>query len=272
MKNNNHLIKYFVSTFLISWIGVFIVVGPKFIDAQPVEFSDIGLMSLPMLFAPFVSGILMTYLVEKKKGISELYGKIKKWRVGIRWYLPLFVFPALLISVSLFLSSLCSAEFALTFNSFGIVGGILAGMLEEVGWTGFAFPKMVTKSSVLKASIKLGIVHGIWHLMADFLGNYNTLGNWWLPYFIGFVLHVIALRIIINWIYSNTGSLLLAILMHASSTGFYGVLISTTMSPPNRMIFYLAYGIALCFFALGIALKYGGNLKTPKPQQNKRLK
>ena len=166
--------------------------------------------------------------------------------------------------MSLILSSLCSVEFALTFNSFGIIGGILAGILEEVGWTGFAFPKMVTKSNVLKASVELGIIHGIWHLMADFLGNYNTLGDWWLPYFIGFVLHVIALRIIINWVYSNTGSLLLGILMHASSTGFYGIQISTTMSPQKRMIFYLTYGIALCIVASTIAKKYGKNLKTQK--------
>ena len=252
---------FFVFAFLISWIGVFIVVGPKFIEGQPIEFSDIGLMSLPMLFAPFISGIIMSYLADKKKGINELFGRMKNWRVGGHWYLPLLIFPTLLVCVSIVLSFLCSAEFALTFNTFGIFGGLLAGVLEEIGWTGFAFPKMIKKTSILKASIYLGLIHGVWHLMADVLGNYNALGEFWLPYFVGFVLHVVALRVLIGWVYSNTGSLLLAVLMHASSTGFYGILISITLSPQNRMIFYIVYGIVLCITASVVAIKYGNTLK-----------
>jgi len=50
--------------------------------------------------------------------------------------------------------------------------------------------------------------------------------------------------------------------MHVSSTGFYGTLISTTLSPQNRMIFYITYGIVLCIAASIVALKYGKNLKT----------
>ena len=265
LKTNNSknmgLTAYFILAFLISWIGVIVVVGPKFIDGQTIEFSDIGLMSLHMLFAPFISGIVMSYRANGRKGINELFGKMKNWKVGGRWYLPLMIFPALLMFVSLLLSVLCSAEFALTFNTFGIFGGLLAGILEEIGWTGFAFPKMINRSSILKSSIYLGLIHGIWHLMADFLGNYNALGDYWLPYFIGFVLHVVALRVLIGWVYSNTGSLLLAVLMHASSTGFYGILISTTLSPQNRMIFYIVYGIVLCITALFVVIKYGKNLK-----------
>jgi len=107
----------------------------------------------------------------------------------------------------------------------------------------------------------LGVVHGFWHLWADFLGNFGALGDFWLPYFVGFFLHVVALRVLIGWVYANTKSLLLAILMHASSTGFYAILISTTLSPPNRMIFYNFYGIVLCIAASVVALKYGKTLK-----------
>lgn len=253
---------YFFLAFLIAWLGSFLAVGPKFWQGSVIEFGDIGLMSLPMLTAPFISGLLMSYLADGGKRISELFGRMKIWKVGGRWYLPLLIFPTLLLFVSLVLSFLISAEFALTFNTFGIFGGLLAGLLEEIGWTGFAFPKMIRKTNILKASIYLGVIHGFWHLMADILGNYNALGDVWLPYFVGFVLHVVALRVLIGWVYANTRSLLLAVLMHASSTGFYGILISTTLLPQNRMIFYIVYGIVLCITASIIALKYGKNLKT----------
>ena len=160
---------YFFLAFLIAWLGSFLVVGPKFLQGSVIEFSDIGLMSLPMLTAPFISGLLISYLEDDGKGISELFGRMKTWKVGGRWYLPLLIFPSLLLCVSLALSFLISAEFALTFNTFFIFGGLLAGLLEEIGWTGFAFPKMIKKTSILKASIYLGVIHGVWHLMADVL-------------------------------------------------------------------------------------------------------
>jgi len=49
--------------------------------------------------------------------------------------------------------------------------------------------------------------------------------------------------------------------MHASSTGFFGILISTTMAPVNWVIFYNVYGVALCLIAAVVALEYGKTLK-----------
>jgi hypothetical protein len=49
--------------------------------------------------------------------------------------------------------------------------------------------------------------------------------------------------------------------MHVSSTGFYGILISTTMAPVNWVIFYNVYGVALCLVAAVVALKHGNTLQ-----------
>ena len=84
---------YFFLAFLIAWLGSFLAVGPKFLQGSVIEFSDIGLMSLPMLTAPFISGLLISYLADDGKGISELFGRMKIWKVGGRWYLPLLIFP-----------------------------------------------------------------------------------------------------------------------------------------------------------------------------------
>jgi hypothetical protein len=102
----------------------------------------------------------------------------------------------------------------------------------------------------------------VWHFAFSFLGSANDLGGYYFPYFFGSSLHIVALRVLIVWVYSNTGSLLLAMLMHASSTGFYGMLISTTMAPVNWVIFYTVYGVVLCVAASVVALKYGKTLKS----------
>jgi len=247
--------------FAISWIGTFIVIGPKFLAGEVIEFSDIGLMAFAMLNGPFIAGLLMTYLTDGKQGLKEFFARLKKYKIPGHWYLPLLIFPILLLCVSVLLGVLVSPELAPTLGFMGLIAGPMAGLLEETGWMGFAYPKMKGKSSALITAIYLGVIHGVWHIVADFLGNSLAFGGYWLPYFFGFCLHVVALRVLIVWVYSNTGSLFLAMLMHASSTGFYGILISTTMAPEYWVIFYNIYGIVLCLAASIVALKYGKTLK-----------
>jgi membrane protease YdiL (CAAX protease family) len=264
IKRHSVLI-YFVLAFAIAWIGSFVLVGPKYLAGEEIVFDDIGLMAITALIAPFISGLLMTYLSDGKLGLEELFVKMKKYKVAGNWYLPLLIFPALLLLVSLVLSFLVSRELAPVFTTFGIFAGLLAGFLEETGWTGFAYPKMSGKASVLSVAIYLGIIHAIWHFSFSFLGSSNNLAGYYFPYFFGSSLHIVALRVLIVWVYSNTDSVFLAMLMHASSTGFFGILISTTMAPVYWVIYYNVYGVVLCLAAFVVALKYGRTLKVKSP-------
>jgi membrane protease YdiL (CAAX protease family) len=252
---------FFVLAFLISWLGVFALAGPKFLAGEAFEMADIGLMAFGMLNGPFVAGLLMTYITEGRAGLKSLFSRMKKYKVTGRWYISVLIFPALLLLVSVLLGVFVSPQLAPTIGFLGFVGGPLAGLLEETGWMGFAYPNMNKKKSALTNAIVFGVLHGFWHIVADFLGNSLAFGGYWPWYFFGFCLHVVALRVIIVWVYENTQSLLLAILLHASSTGFYGILISTTMDPVNWVIFYNVYGVVLGLVASMVVLKYGKNLK-----------
>ena len=131
---------YFVLAFAISWVGSFALVGPKFLAGEVIEFSDVGLMAFAMLNGPFIAGLLMTFLADGKLGVKELFARMKKYKVAGRWYLPLLIFPGLLLCVSLLLGIFVSPELAPTFGLLGVFSGPLAGFLEETGWTGFAYP------------------------------------------------------------------------------------------------------------------------------------
>jgi len=254
------LASYFFLAFMIAWVGSFVAVGPKFLAGETIVFADIGLMALPMLGAPSLSGILMAYLVDGRQGLSDLFARMKKWRVDGRWYTPLLIFPSLILALSLVLSTFVSAEFTPIFFPFGILMGLFAGLLEETGWMGYAFPKMILKRSILANSIYLGFIHGIWHMVASFIGSSSTLGEFWLPYFISSTLFIMALRVLIVWVYANTKSLLLSQLMHASSTGFLAVFVSTEIAPTNWFIFYITYAFVLWAVVSVVIVKYGKNL------------
>jgi len=253
---------YFVLVFLISWLGSYLVIGTRLLQGEVPELSDIGLMAIPMLGAPFGIGILMSYLADGRKGLRDLFSRMWKWKVGIHWYLPLAIFPILLLSVLWLLSAVVAPEMVPTFVAPFIFIGLVAGSLEETGWMGFAFPRMSLRRSILGAALTLGIVHGVWHFLADYLANYGPMGGYyWLLYNAGFFTHVVALRVLIAWVYANTDSLFLAMLMHGSSTGFYGVFTYNLADPELRAIFYIVYGFVLWLPAIAVILKYGKTLR-----------
>ena len=88
-----------------------------------------------------------------------------------------------------------------------------------------------------------------------------AVGEHWLPAFVGWCGHVVALRVLIVWVYVNTKSLLLAQLMHASSTGFFGILIPIVIAPASRSILYRVYAVALSAVAVVVIARYGGSLR-----------
>lgn len=249
------LASYFILVFLISWGGVFALGLGDFLRGAEPQLPDVMPMVVIMLAAPLAVGITMTYLTGGNDGLRDLFGRMRAWRVGVRWYLALLIFPALILAVQVTLSIWFTADLAPIFNPIGVIGGLMAGFQEETGWMGFAYPKMRARFSVLRASIALGLIHALWHAAADFLGNFNTMREDWLPYFAGFFVFIVALRIIIAWIYENTQSVLMAQLAHVFSTGFLGILVPTTNSSTIWPIFYAVYATALWLVAALIIRK-----------------
>ena len=250
---------YFLLAFAIPWLPSFLVAGPKFFRGEGIETLDIIMIGLAMLAAPILSGILMAFIVDGKRGIADMFIRMKIWQVG-KWYLTVLIFPILILVVSLLLSATVSSDFSPVFLIGGIMGGIAAGFLEEPGWMGFAFPKMRERHGLIRASVYLGFIHGLWHFPIWFLFSYSDIGIFWFPYFIAFVIFLVALRVIIVWAYSHTNSLLLPQMIHASSSGFLLVLTPDYVEPVNWAIFYSAYAVVLWVVALVAIRKMAGSL------------
>jgi membrane protease YdiL (CAAX protease family) len=253
---------YFALAYLISWGGSFAVGGPKFLRGEPLGFEDALSMGPLMLGGPFIAGITMTYLVNGKEGLRNLLARMLKWRVGLRWYAAaMLIFPLLILAVLWPLTVLVSPSFAPTFIAFGVLAGLLAGFIEETGWMGFAFPRMEEKFGTWRATIYLALLHGLWHALAGYLGEAGVYGRFWLPRFIAmWFVAMTAMRILLVWIYTNTGSLLLAQLTHASSTGFLFIFDPSAASPAQGMLWYAVYAAVLWIPALIVVAKYGRSL------------
>ena len=207
----------------------------------------------------------MTAVMDGKAGLRDLFARMGKWRVGARWYAALLIPPVLILLVLYVLSSAVSPIFTPGGAwAFGIMAGLLAGFLEEIGWTGYAFPRMRLAHCAPAAALYLGLIHTAWHLMADYLITAAPDGVLWLPHFLTWmVVPMIAMRVLISWVYANTGSLLLAQLMHASSTGFLVVLSPSPATPAGEIYWYAPYAVLLWIAVAVVVAVFGKQLVRP---------
>lgn len=224
------LIGYFALTYGISWGGILIVLSATGFDLVELRPLDTGLIFLLMLLGPSTSGLALTALLDGRAGLRRLWSSLRRWRVGGHWYaVALLTTPLLLLAVLWPLSAFVDPAFAPRFQWALFAIGFVAGSFEEIGWTGFATPRLLARQRLPMAGLGLGLVWALWHVLVDLRHNFNTMGiAWLLEFAVFYVATLTAYRLLMIWVYANTQSLLLAVLMHAGYTGWLFVLFPAT--------------------------------------------
>jgi membrane protease YdiL (CAAX protease family) len=218
---------YFVLTFAISWGGFILVVGPRGFPGTGSQFDAlVPYVAAAMLAGPAVAGLLLTALVSGRIGLRNLLTRLVQWRVAARWYAAALLPAPLLSAAALFALSLDSPIFAADDKAAILIAGSTAGLttvLEEVGWTGFAVPRLRQRHGVLATGLIVGVLWGAWHLLQGLWigGTYSgglPLAVFLTLNFVSGIAQLTAYRVLMVWVYEHTGSLLVATLMHASLT------------------------------------------------------
>jgi membrane protease YdiL (CAAX protease family) len=254
---------YFILVFLISYGSFLLLVGPQLLRGGSPQASTAESLLFPILvLGVALVGLALTWTIDGKAGLKELLSHQTRWRVGITWYgVALLTIPILILIVLFAFRSLVSPVFAPKFFPAGILFGLPA-FLEEIGWMGYAFPRMRLVQSPFLAALLLGVLWGLWHApVVDYLGAAAPHGAYWLPFFIAFIAIVTAVRILIAWVYQNTGSLLLTQLMHLSFAGSLVVFGPGGVSPMQEVLWYGGLAAVLWMVVAGIVWAFGSQLK-----------
>jgi uncharacterized protein len=208
-----------------------------------------------MLVGPSLSSILLTRLFDGPAGLRDLFSRQRRFSFPARWYAALLIPPFFVLGILLLLRTFVSPVYAPNRFWIGLAFGIPAGIFEEIGWTGFAFPKMSQKLRPFSAAILLGLLWRLWHIpVINSLGTAVPHGDYRLHFFLAFTAAMTAMRVLISWLYAHTKSIPLAQLMHACSTGSLVVSSPPAVTAPQEALWYATYAAAFCLLVAALVL------------------
>lgn len=260
---------YFILTFVLSWGSIILVVGPGVIlGAKKIPEAQLPLVYVAMLVGPSIAGLLLTGLVDGGAGLRILLARLLKWRVEMRWYaVALLTAPllataasfALALFSSAFLPSIMTTDTKAALLLSGLLVGLLVGSFEELGWTGFAIPRLRLRYGLLATGLSVGFLWGAWHfLVFQESASFSTplalallIGRLfsWLP----------AYRVLLVWVYERTESLLVVMLMHASLVAST-LLLQPAVTGTNLLIYIIAWAAALWIVVAVVAVANRGQI------------
>ena len=207
-----------------------------------------------------------------------MFSRLLIWRVGIGYW----IFATLFLVPTILLGSLANPLFNGEVMSFSnmkpafnilpmfISFFIIAGLGQELGWTGFLVPRLQTRFSALTSCIIRAIVGGIWHLpifiysmqqpqaLADFqYSGWITQKGFLVAIMTATFMFLLPWSIFYSWIFNNTkGSLLLVSILHGSEIWVAYWMLSTGIRP-NNLDNYWGYGIIMILIATIMVIKTG---------------
>jgi membrane protease YdiL (CAAX protease family) len=220
---------FFVLTYLVSWT-FFAVAGYVLNRVRSSAGAPLsGVLFLVGAVMPSLVALALTARHEGRKGVRDLLAGIGKWRVDARWYLFALTYMVTAKLVAAFLTRLALGEWPpfgqlpwyLMIVAIAFSTPVQAG--EEIGWRGYALPRLTYRLGLARSSIALGIIWACWHLPFFFIPGSDNYGQSFPLY----LMAVTAISVAMAWVYWRTnGSLLLTMLMHAAINNTAGIVTS----------------------------------------------
>ncbi len=208
------MLAFVVLTFTLTWSlwfasGVTSPAGPN------------PLLFLPGVFAPGIVALGLTAFSGGRKAVVALLRRLVDWDISARWYLfaagymlAIKLTAALVHRVAWGAWPAFGQEPFFLMIAATIGSTVMGGQAgEELGWRGYALPRLADRFGLGPSSILLGAIWALWHLPLFFAPVGDTFGQSFPLY----LLQVIALSVTMAWLYSHTrGSLLPVMLLHAA--------------------------------------------------------
>lgn len=222
------LVPFLVLTFAASWL--LWLLAAAFTRNQGAGFSR-ALVFLPGTVTPAVVAL---WLNSRSPSPDALWDRVFKWQVSGRYYMFAVSYMVVAKLTAAVLYRVLRGEWP-AFGPVPLYLLLLATLVstpvqagEEIGWRGYALPRLSARVGLPAASLVLGAIWAFWHLPLFLMSGTDSTGQ---PFLL-FSLGVIAISVAMTWLYVRTeGSLLLVMLMHGAINNTTGVVPSSRPEP-----------------------------------------
>ena len=259
------LILYFLLAFGITWGLSFIATKDLLPIAIPTPLRNIS--GILLHYGPALAAIILVGVTGGRSDLRDLLRKLGQWRVGVGWYLFIFLFPLLVRLAAVTIDVVLGGQWPAFMSTAGMPAGISpallipviflavffqAGLAEEIGWRGYALPGLQQSYGAVTSSIILGIIWWLWHFHPL---NFTAL---W-PTAFWYLLNVLAFTILLTFVYNNTdGSILLAVLFHTvSNVCDWIVPTSSAIAEVTNIRPFIVQGILTWILVIVIVIRFG---------------
>ena len=216
---------FFALTYGISWL-----------IWAPLWLPTLGVRGLPILpfhhalgaLGPVIAAFLVSAMESGRRGPLDLLRGMALLRGRLPWVAVAMLAPLVILAIGVGAAALLAGEHsaladfgrsrefpqfsALTFLAYNIVA---FGFGEEVGWRGFALPRLQARRSALAATVLLTFAWALWHLPLFFYRpGYTSMGPAGVA---GWFFSLLTGAVLLTWLYNQSrGSILVVALFHAS--------------------------------------------------------
>lgn len=254
------LLQFFLLSFAVSW--TFFIAGAAGAGAfgHPVRVLA-ELESALFLIGAVTPGLVALWLAARAEGSSgakALLSRAVKWDVERRWYLLAILYmPVTKLMVAVVHRAITGAwphfgnlPWYLIVPAIVVSTPVQSG--EEIGWRGYALPRLDEHIGLRRASLLLGVIWAVWHLPFFYVPGIDMYGQ----SFPVFTLSVVAISVAMAWLYARTNqSLLLTMLMH-STINQTASIVSGVGNPGNPFSWHAPLSSWLTAALLWIAAAY----------------
>jgi membrane protease YdiL (CAAX protease family) len=231
VPRQGRLIAFFLIAYGLMWacfISVAIAVPP----ASPMG----GFLLLLGTYAPTIAALLLTWRDDGAPGVRALVGRIFKGGIAPKYiviavsYIAVIKLTAAVIHRAIFGAwPLFGAE-PLVLLPFAILLSTPVQAGEEIGWRGYALPRLTERFGLAAASVILGLIWAFWHLPQFFIASADTYHQAFIPW----AIQVVGLSVVMAWLYARTrGNLLIVMLMHAAANNTKDIVPSALAGATN---------------------------------------
>ncbi len=203
-------VPFFLLTFAVTWglqlPGVLAKHG--LLPGDPNAYLPLAGLGI---FGPLVAATTLSAREGGKAAVKRLYAGLLRWRVNVGWYLVALVLPGALLTGLLVLLNLAGRQGPIGYfpSAAALVFAVVISVSEEVGWRGYALPRLQERWGAFAASTLIGVVWYLWHIPM-FIGQ-------GIPLDLVFVMLLFFTggSLFFTWIFNGTrGSILLAVAAH----------------------------------------------------------